>query len=181
MSADDPYRERIEGLVSFAAGATGTLLTSALIAYFRASLVHADRIPRAGAALVVSNHGPFGIDSVVLTSLVLRKTGRYVRFLVERNLARVPPIRAFFEATAVLPGTKGAALEALRRGDLVGVYPGGIDESLKPTRDRHRLKLRFTVCEPIVPIGDPDDPRAILELRNATHDAIDRELGAHCR
>ena len=72
MSADDPYRERIEGLVSFAAGATGTLLTSALIAYFRASLVHADRIPRAGAALVVSNHGPFGIDSVVLTSLVLR-------------------------------------------------------------------------------------------------------------
>ena len=125
------------------------------------------------------------------------------------------------------------------------MYPGGIDESLKPTRDRNRLKwgardgfarvalrarvpilpiagagidetytihgrepwlgrrllgsarydlpiasgafgtpfprrasMRFTVCEPILPTGDPDDPRAILELRNATRSALDRELRA---
>lgn len=159
---DDPYRARVESLVSFAAGPGGKLITGALARYFRASLVHAERIPRTGAALIVSNHGPFGLDSIVLTSLVLRDTGRYVRFLVERNLARIAPIRSFFNAVAVLPGTKAAALEALGRGDLVGSYPGGIDESLKRTSDRHRLKwgardgfakvaLRARV--PIVPIA----------------------------
>lgn len=160
--ADDPYGDRTARLLAFATTPAGRAITAALVRYFHATLENAQRLPREGPALVVSNHAPFGIDSFVLASLVLRDTGRYIRFLVERNLARFTPIAAFFEATAVLPGNREAAVAALRAGDLVGVYPGGIDESLKLSTERHRLKwgtragfarVALRAGVPIVPIA----------------------------
>ena len=41
-----------------------------------------------------------------------------------------------------IPGTPDDAVRALRDGALVVVYPGGIFDSYKHSRDRHRLKWR---------------------------------------
>jgi len=152
----------VERLLAFARGRAGRAVSTGLLRYFHAHLENGERIPRQGGALVVSNHAAFGIDAFVLAAIVLRDTDRYVRFLVERNLSKLPPIGAFFRAVAVLPGTKDAAVQALRGGELVGVYPGGIDESLKLSRDRHRLlwgrrdgfaKVALRARAPIVPIA----------------------------
>jgi 1-acyl-sn-glycerol-3-phosphate acyltransferase len=148
-------------VVAFARTSAGRLLSRAIVGYFDATLANPERIPR-GAALLVSNHAAFGIDSFVLAALILAHHGRHVRFLVEKNLAKLAPVRAFFHAIAALPGSQDAAVRALEAGELVGVYPGGIDESLKLSRHRQELRwgsrdgfarvaLRARV--PIVPIA----------------------------
>lgn len=146
----------------FARSDAGKLVSRALIGYFRATLENAALIPSDGPALLVSNHAAFGLDSFVLAALVLRDAGRYPRFLVERELARLLPIRLFFSLVEVLPGNRETAVEALGRGELVGVYPGGIDESLKLSRDRHRLKwgARTGFAEVAVRSGAPVVPIA---------------------
>lgn len=129
-------------MLSFAASPAGHALARAIIGYFRARLENPALIPGTGGALLVSNHSTFGLDSFVLTSLIWRERGRYPRFLFERNLAKLAVFRRFFQLVAALPGTRDAAVAALESGALLGVYPGGIDDSLKLHSSRNRLLWR---------------------------------------
>jgi 1-acyl-sn-glycerol-3-phosphate acyltransferase len=161
-------------VLRFARAPAGRALTALLLRYFDARLENAEGIPANGAALLVSNHATFGIDSFVLAALVIAERQRHVRFLVERNLARHLPYRAFFRAIAALPGSQEAAVAALTAGELVGVYPGGIDESFKLSRYRHQLRwgarngfarAAMRAGVPIVPIagvGIDDMYRVVL-------------------
>lgn len=132
------------------------------IDYFSATLENADRIPRAGGALLVGNHAMYGLDGIVLGALVLRETDRPVRFLAERNLFRVPLLGDALRAVGTVPGEPGKATDMLRAGELVGVYPGGIDDSWKLRSERYRLmwgeragfaRVAARAGVPIVPIA----------------------------
>lgn len=127
-----------------------------------ATLHDADRIPRVGGVLVVGNHAFLGLDSYGLSALIVAHTGRYPRFLGERNLWRVPGLRSVLDAVGAIPGVPDNAVELLLAGELVGVYPGGINDSYKPSSEAYQLKwegrsgfarvaLRAKV--PIVPIA----------------------------
>jgi 1-acyl-sn-glycerol-3-phosphate acyltransferase len=126
-------------MLAFKETRAGRALVSGLLWYFHAQLEGADRIPRAGGALLVGNHAAFGVDSFVLSAVVAEHAGRYVRFVGEKNLWRLAPFARFFEAVGALPGDREQVLSALREGELVGVYPGGIVDSLKLRSERHRL------------------------------------------
>lgn len=120
--------------------ALGRTLRDIPIDYFRARIEGADQIPREGGALLVGNHGMMGLDGFVLGALVIRETGRYVRFLGERNLWRVPVLGALLSAVGAVPGAPDTAVELLESGEVVGVYPGGIDDSWKLSREKYRLQ-----------------------------------------
>jgi 1-acyl-sn-glycerol-3-phosphate acyltransferase len=121
--------------------AIGRKLRDLPVDYFSATLDEWRRIPREGGALLVGNHAMTGLDGFVLGALVIRETGRYVRFLAERNLFRIPVVRELLDAVGALPGEPARAIELLREGELVGVYPGGIDDSWKLTAtQRYRLQ-----------------------------------------
>jgi len=146
---------------AFAAGVSGRAITAVLVGYFDATLEGGDHIPAQGGALLVGNHGPFGVDSFVLAALVARDRGRYLRFLVEKNLARLPPFDAFFRAVAAIPGRPDRAEAALASGELLGVYPGGIDESLQHARKGGRprwgtragfARVALRAKVPVVPV-----------------------------
>jgi 1-acyl-sn-glycerol-3-phosphate acyltransferase len=81
-----------------------------------------------------------GLDAVVLGALLLRETGRVPRWLAERNLFRFPGFRSVLRAGGAIPGEPVRAVELLSRGELVCVYPGGIDDSFKHRRDKYTLK-----------------------------------------
>jgi 1-acyl-sn-glycerol-3-phosphate acyltransferase len=108
--------------------------------WFHARIEGTEGIPGQGGALLVGNHALFGLDGVVLGTLVYRTTGRWVRFLGERNLFKIPIFSQMLLAVGALPGEPGAATSLLRDGELVGVYPGGVDDSFKLSSERHRLK-----------------------------------------
>jgi len=130
--------------------------------YFSATFEGREHIPRQGAALLVSNHALFALDSLVLGSLIVREIGRYPRFLADRALWKVPGLRQVIRAMGGLPGDPRAADVLLRDGELVVVYPGGVDDSLKDNSQRYHLmwkkragfaRVAMTAKVPIIPVA----------------------------
>ena len=121
-------------LQKLAATRLGVGLSTAIAAQARATLIGAQNLPRQGGALLVGNHALGGVDAFALTALLIVHTGRVPRFLGERNLWRIPGLAALLDAAGAIPGAPDDAVRLLTRGELVCVYPGGIDDSFKLTR-----------------------------------------------
>jgi 1-acyl-sn-glycerol-3-phosphate acyltransferase len=119
---------------------TGHGALSLIVRYFRATLDGTEHIPAHSGALIVSNHALFALDTVVFASLLVRDVARHPRFLADRELWRIPGLRAAISAVGALPGAPDAAQQLLRDGQLVIVYPGGVDDSLKLAHERYQLK-----------------------------------------
>jgi 1-acyl-sn-glycerol-3-phosphate acyltransferase len=146
----------------FPESAAGRALIERVVRYFDARLVGAEHVPRSGGALVVVNHGIFGFDALVLGALLWQHTQRLATWLADGMLWKTPGLGATLDWVGAIPGTPESAVERLVAGDLVVVYPGGIFDSYKLQRDRHRLKWRgragfarvaLRAGVPIVPIA----------------------------
>jgi 1-acyl-sn-glycerol-3-phosphate acyltransferase len=133
-----------------------------LIRYFDATFIGHDHVPREGPALIVANHSVFGFDALILGALLWRHTGRLALWLADRNLWKTPGLGATLDWVNAIPGTPDDAVAQLRAGDLVVVYPGGIFDSYKHSRDRHKLQWRtragfarvaLRAGAPIVPVA----------------------------
>jgi 1-acyl-sn-glycerol-3-phosphate acyltransferase len=157
----DASPEPNAGLKAFLETGAGRAALSAIAGYFHATLEGGEHIPRTDGALIVSNHALFALDSAVLGAILVRDFGRYPRFLADRNLFRVPGLRGLISAIGALPGDPRAAERLLRDGELVVVYPGGVDDSLKLSSQRYQLqwktragfaRVAMAAQVPIVPV-----------------------------
>jgi 1-acyl-sn-glycerol-3-phosphate acyltransferase len=146
----------------FAATAPGRALLEGVIGYFSAALDGLEYIPRSGGALLVANHGMNGFDGIVLGALLRREVGRLPFWLGERNLWRIPGFGRLADFIDAVPGERAAAVEILRRGELVAVYPGGIIDSFKLSSQRQKLqwgsragfaRVAMSAGVPIVPLA----------------------------
>lgn len=149
------------GLRSFLASPKGSLLLRSIAGYFHATLEGHELIPRQGPALIVSNHALFALDSAVLGALLVEHVERFPRFLADRALWKIPGLREVIRAIGGLPGDPRSAEVLLRNGELVVVYPGGVDDSLKHNWQHHRLmwkkragfaRVAMSAGVPIIPI-----------------------------
>lgn len=129
-------------LRSFLRTLPGRTVLSFVVDYFQATLEGAENIPRTGGGLIVGNHALFALDTAVLGALIVRDIGRNPRFLADRMLWKIPGFRQFITAMGALPGEPRTAEELLGRGELVVVYPGGVDDSLKLSNERYQLKWK---------------------------------------
>lgn len=146
-----------------------------LLALFDARISGADRIPRAGAALIVSNHACLGLDSFAFTPLCIREVGRMPRFLGERNLWRVPGLAQLLDSIGAVPGSQRRAVQLLNDGELVAVYPGGIDDSFKLSAHAYELmwkqragfaSVALRASVPIIPVvGEGIDDQLTIVRR----------------
>ena len=141
MSSRPPPAAKVPPLASDLANTPiGKAIADLPIRYFHATLEGGERVPREGGALVVGNHALFGLDGFVLGALLMRETGRYPRFLGERNLWKVPVLGQMLTALGALEGEPKAAQMLLEDGEIVAVYPGGVDDSFKLASEKYRLK-----------------------------------------
>jgi 1-acyl-sn-glycerol-3-phosphate acyltransferase len=141
---------------------TGQRGARALVDHFPARLHAQENLPPEGPALLVGNHALFGFDTLVLTALMLLETPRKPRFLAERIFWKIPGWGPALLAAGAVPGEPGAAVELLRQGEIVIVYPGGIDDSFKPPAEAYRLKwgtragfarVAMRAGAPIIPVA----------------------------
>lgn len=130
------------------------------------------QVPPTGPALLVSNHPNALIDPVVVTAAA----GREVRWLAKSTLVYQPVIGWLFRAAGAIPvyrrqddasqmernsGTFAAAVEAMRGGSVVALFPEGISHtapSLAPLKTgAARLALQSSAVLgqviPIIPVG----------------------------
>ncbi|HTI17273.1 MAG TPA: MFS transporter [Trinickia sp.] len=105
--------------------------------FYRIRLVHPERIPERGAAVLVCNHVSY-VDAIVIMAV----SPRPIRFVMDHRIFKTPfagwifrhakaiPIAPAHEDAALLDEAYEACAQALEQGELVCIFPEG-----KLTRD----------------------------------------------
>lgn len=108
--------------------------------YHRFELRGAEHVPATGPLLVVATHSALTYDILLGMAGVYRHTGRLVHPLGDRIWFRIPLVRSFMTNIGVVVAGPERARELLRRGEIVGVAPGGMWEALRPREQRFQVR-----------------------------------------
>lgn len=154
----DPFGMDIEALRRSALGAAFLYKM-----YFRCISNGLDNIPD-GPVILVSNHaGQIPIDGVMITAalVVEKKPPRYARSLVDRWVPSLPYVSTFYSRVGMAVGTFENAERLLARGEVLLVFPEGM-EAITKTIDRAYqleefslgfMRLAMSTGAPIVPVS----------------------------
>jgi 1-acyl-sn-glycerol-3-phosphate acyltransferase len=148
-------------------------------AWFRVESRGHENLPPDGPAVLVANHAgllPFDGAMATLDVLLRSEPPRLARALFDRFAARIGPVRRFFEAAGAVLASREAFAALLRRGELVLVFPEGIEGIVKPVSQRYRLQHFHTgfvrqALEhgvPVVPvaiIGSDDQAPVLYDVK----------------
>ncbi len=134
--------------------------------YFRVTAEGVGHVPVRGPAILVANHaGALPYDGTMVHLAVSNehpRRPRNVRFLVDDFVFRVPPLARFIERTGGVPATFDNAMQLLRMGELVVIFPEGVEGVGKAFDERYRLRpfvhagfvrLALKTGAPIVPVS----------------------------
>lgn len=134
--------------------------------FYRIRLVHAERIPEAGAAVLVCNHVSY-VDAIV----IMAESPRPIRFVMDYHIFRTPfagwvfrhakaiPIAPSHEDPQMLTRAYETCARALAEGDLVCIFPEG-----KLTKTGELNPFRHGVTEIIRRTPAPVVPMALRGL-----------------
>jgi 1-acyl-sn-glycerol-3-phosphate acyltransferase len=130
--------------------------------FYRVRLVHPERIPETGAAVLVCNHVSF-VDAVV----IMAESPRPIRFVMDYRIFHAPLAGWIFrkaKAIPIAPANEDAALldraydvcaAALEDGELVCVFPEGkltTDGEINPFR-RGVIRIVERTPVPVIPMA----------------------------
>jgi 1-acyl-sn-glycerol-3-phosphate acyltransferase len=134
--------------------------------FYRIRLVHAERIPEEGAAVLVCNHVSY-VDAIV----IMAESPRPIRFVMDHHIFRTPlagwvfrhakaiPIAPSHESPEMLTRAYETCARALAEGDLVCIFPEG-----KLTKTGELNPFRHGVTEIIRRTPAPVVPMALRGL-----------------
>jgi 1-acyl-sn-glycerol-3-phosphate acyltransferase len=137
------------------------VLSVPISGFFRLRWHEAQRIPASGPAIIVANHISYA-DPLVVARFVY-DSGRVPRFLAKRSLFRIAGIGRVLYGTGQIPVDRASAraieslhdaVAALRRGEIVIVYPEGTvtrDPDWWPMRGKTGA-ARLALLAPGVPV-----------------------------
>lgn len=147
--------------------------------YFRVRTLGIDRIPAKGSALLVGNHsGTVPLDAVIVQYAVATEhpQKRAVRNVAANLAFRTPFIGPLARKTGNAVACDEDALELLRRGELLGVFPEGYKGVGKGWSERYRLQrfgrggfveLALRTRVPIIPVAIVGAEEAYPMIANA--------------
>ena len=143
--------------------------------WFRVQSEGHANLPAKGPAILVANHAgllPFDGAMATLDVLLKSEPPRLPRAVFDRFVARIGPVRRFFESAGAVMASRDSLSALLREGQLVLVFPEGIEGIVKPVTQRYRLQRFHTGFVrqalqgrvPIVPvaIAGSDDQAPVL-------------------
>src|SRR3984885_13303335 len=102
--------------------------------YFRVQVEGAQNLPRRGGALITPNHsGVSGFDAMVLHHEIMRASGRYPRVLTHHLWFLTPTTAIPAKRLGFIEATTENGLTALRKHQLVMLFPEGEYGNFKPS------------------------------------------------
>ncbi|MEB4209398.1 lysophospholipid acyltransferase family protein [Mycobacterium sp. 94-17] len=114
----EPTFRTLEILAQLAVKVTGTRIT----------YLGEEHVPATGGAVVAINHT--GYVDFLPAALAVHRRGRRLRFMIKAEMQQVKPVNFLIKHTRSIPVDRGAgagayavAVQRLREGELVGVYP----------------------------------------------------------
>jgi 1-acyl-sn-glycerol-3-phosphate acyltransferase len=132
---------------------------------FRIRWHHLDRMPARGGVIVVINHISY-VDTLLMARLMWQ-TGRVPRFMIKSDVFAKPGLGAIMRGSKQIPVARGtadaakslgAAIDALKAGEAVIIYPEGTitrDPQQWPMQAKSGLArlILATPETPVVPVG----------------------------
>jgi 1-acyl-sn-glycerol-3-phosphate acyltransferase len=178
LAALDALAERERDAPSFSPSALRLALPPFLALYrgwFRVQSRGHEHLPAQGPAILAANHaGLLPFDGAMATLDVLLRTEppRLPHALFDRFVARLGPVRRFFESAGAVLAGREAFAGLLRQGNLVLVFPEGMNGIVKPVSQRYRLQhfhtgfVRQALAQrvPVIPVAivGSDDQSPVL-------------------
>lgn len=95
-----------------------------------------------GGLLVACNHSFATYDAVLLALAGYDASGRWFHAMADRLFFRIPLVSDFFSTMGFVEGTRETAEALLRRGEVLGVLPGGMREAVRSSRHRYAIDWR---------------------------------------
>jgi 1-acyl-sn-glycerol-3-phosphate acyltransferase len=154
--------------------------------WFRVRSQGHEHLPREGAAVLVANHGgllPFDAAMGILDVILHTDPPRLLRSMVDRWAGTLPWINIFYARVGQVIGTRENFTDLLDDGQLVLVFPEGIEGIRKLVTQRYRLQTfhvgfvehALRARAPIIPmafIGSDDQAPILYDLKT-----VARRLG----
>lgn len=141
-----------------------SIIKPTLLAATSRTWIDGEKIPATGGCVVVVNHTSH-VDPL-LSALFVYDHGRIPRFLAKSGLFRNKAVGGLLSAAGQIPverltrnaiGAYGAAVEAVRAGECVIVYPEGTltrDPALWPMRGKSgAARIALATGCPVIPVG----------------------------
>ena len=147
--------------------------------YFRVRSEGHEHIPDEGPTVLAGNHGgllPFDAAMAVIDGALHTDPPRLVRTVVDRWAGALPWVNLFYARVGQVVGTRENFAKLLREGQLLLVFPEGIEGIRKTIAHRYRLQeFRVGFIEhalraraPIVPvafIGSDDQSPILFDIK----------------
>ncbi|AKS31247.1 lysophospholipid acyltransferase family protein [Mycolicibacterium goodii] len=173
----EPVFRSLEIAARFGVRVTGTQITFSGL----------EHLPTSGGAVIAINHTSY-VDFLP-AGLAATARGRRMRFMIKAEMEQVPPIRYLIKHTGTIPvdrsagaGAYAVAVDALRAGELVGVYPEAtISRSFELKEFKTgAVRMALEADVPLIPlivwgahrIWTKDHPRAIGRKKIPVHVAV---------
>jgi 1-acyl-sn-glycerol-3-phosphate acyltransferase len=129
--------------------------------YWRIEVAGIENIPTLGRAVLAGTHRGFmPWDGVMALDLIVKRIGRYPRFLIHPGLVKFPFLANFMTKLGGMIACQENAKRVLEKDELLGVFPEGIQGAfVKYTQayqihDFHRdafVKMALRYRAPIIP------------------------------
>lgn len=107
--------------------------------YHRYEVVGMEYLPRRGPILVASTHSLATYENFLLGEVGQEVLGRRPYILADDLMFRVPVLGTALRMMSIVPGKRPEAMDILRRGDLLGLGPGGMREGLRGSSQRYQF------------------------------------------
>ncbi len=148
--------------------------------YFRVQSSGHENLPAEGPAILAANHAgllPFDGAMAVVDVLLHTDPPRLTRTIVDRWAGTLPFVNVFFARVGQVIGTRENVSDLLDDGQLLLVFPEGIDGPRKPITQRYRLQPfhpgfveeSLRTRAPIVPVailGSDDQTPILFDLKS---------------
>jgi 1-acyl-sn-glycerol-3-phosphate acyltransferase len=108
-----------------------------LASYHRWRVIGVEHVPRSGGAVITCTHSLATYDLFIMGCASPRLVGRQAYIVGDDLMFRIAGLAPLLYEIGLVPGGRESVIERLRQGNLIGIAPGGMEESLRDYRNRH--------------------------------------------